>query len=77
MTSLMLYLTFTPVGQINISGYQPRYVLPILPLLLMLINSNRFIGKSNEIDEEKTDVFVSIISIVLIAIDFICLIYIV
>ena len=42
----MLYLTFTPVGQINISGYQPRYVTPLLPMVLMLINNKRFIGKS-------------------------------
>lgn len=75
MTSLMLYLSFTPVGEINISGYQPRYILPILPLLLMLINNNKFIGKSEIKDEEKTDIFISIISVILIAIDFICLIY--
>lgn len=61
-TSLMLYLTFTPVGQINITGYQPRYLTPILPIVLMLISSKRFIGKSREDEEENVDINVSLVS---------------
>lgn len=76
-TSIMLYLIFTPVGQINISGYQPRYLIPILPIVLMLINNKRFIGKSNKEEEEIVDTNVSLISGLITIIDLICLIYVV
>ena len=76
-TSFMLYLTFTPVGQINISGYQPRYITPIIPVLLMLLNVKRFIGK-NEIEEQKkSDINISLILGLFILIDLICLIYVI
>lgn len=38
MTSMVLYLSFTQVGKLGIEGYQPRYLLPILPLVLMCIS---------------------------------------
>lgn len=76
-TSLMLYLTFTPVGQINIAGYQPRYLIPILPSVLMLINNKRFIGKSSEEEENKNDINVSLISGFFILLDLFCLIYVI
>lgn len=76
-TSLMLYLTFTPVGQINISGYQPRYVTPILPMVLMLINNKVFIGKSSKEDKEKNDINISLISGLFIIIDLFCLVYVI
>lgn len=76
-TSIMLYLTFTPVGQINISGYQPRYLTPILPIVLMLTNNKRYIGKSSKEQEEVIDTNVSLISGFIIIIDLVCLIYIV
>lgn len=40
-TSLMLYLNFTPVGMIGIKGYQTRYILPVLPIMLMLVSKNK------------------------------------
>lgn len=76
-TSLMLYLAFTPVGQINISGYQPRYLIPMLPIILMLINNNRYIGKSSKEDEEKNDINISLISGLFIIIDLFCLVYVI
>lgn len=76
-TSIMLYLTFTPVGQINISGYQPRYLTPILSIVFMLINNKRFIGKSSKEDEEKNDINISLISGLFIIIDLVCLTYVI
>lgn len=76
-TSLMLYLTFTPVGQIEIAGYQPRYILPILPLVLMLINNNRYIGKTSKEEEKNTDISIALMSGFFIMIDIICLIYVI
>lgn len=32
-----LYLAFTPVGQATTDGVQPRYMLPILPLMMMVL----------------------------------------
>ena len=36
-TSGMLYLTFTEIGKDIVSGYQTRYILPVLPLLLISV----------------------------------------
>ncbi len=41
MTSAVLYLTFTPVGELYILGYQARYIFPILPLILCCISNNK------------------------------------
>ncbi len=57
-TSLMLYLAFTPVGQVYISGYQPRYIVPIIPMILMLINNQKCIGKNVEKYENEKDMTV-------------------
>lgn len=38
--SLVLYLSFTPVGHDMIQGYQTRYIFPVLPLILMIVNNN-------------------------------------
>lgn len=48
MTSLVLYLSFSPVGSLNIGGYQTRYIIPILPLLLFCLSSNNIIVKNKE-----------------------------
>lgn len=48
MTSLILYLSFTEVAANNIKGYQSRYIIPILPLVLMCFSNTRFTyNKSN------------------------------
>ncbi len=41
MTSMILYLVFSEVKSLSISGYQTRYILPILPLLLFCISNNK------------------------------------
>lgn len=67
-TSLMLYITFTPVGTIGINGYQTRYIVPILPLVLMIINRKDNKYKNN-------DVIIYMISGMFILIDLLCAIY--
>lgn len=67
-TSLMLYINFTPVRTIGINGYQTRYILPILPIILMLFNKkdNRY---------RNNNIYVYISSGALILIDLICAVY--
>ena len=36
---LVFYLTFTPIGSTVINGVQGRYFIPLLPLVLILLNS--------------------------------------
>lgn len=48
MTSMVLYITFTKVGALYIDGYQTRYILPILPLILFCISNNKVINKNKE-----------------------------
>ena len=69
-TSLMLYINFTPVGDIGINGYQTRYILPILPILLMLINKKSYKYENNDISIYGGLGF-------LILIDIICAVYII
>ena len=42
VTSLGIYLSFTPVGSLDVKGYQTRYIIQFLPFLLFLI-PNKFI----------------------------------
>lgn len=47
MTSFALYIGFTQVGGRTIEGYQARYIIPILPLVLMVLNNNLIKVKIN------------------------------
>lgn len=64
MTSAVLYLTFTPIGALHVAGYQTRYILPILPLILFSLSSNKINVKKSENRTMK----ISIISGVLLII---------
>lgn len=48
MTSVALYLSFTQVGALYVSGYQTRYIAPVLPLLLLCIANNKVKYNKNE-----------------------------
>lgn len=48
MTSVALYLSFTQVGALYVAGYQTRYIVPILPLLLFSISNRKVIAKQTE-----------------------------
>lgn len=48
MTSAVLYLTFTPVRNLYILGYQARYIFPILPLVLSCISNNKIKCQKSE-----------------------------
>ena len=65
MTSMVLYLSFTPVGKLSIDGYQARYILPILSLLLFGVSNN----KVKTIDKKNRNMNVSIISSAFIMVD--------
>lgn len=41
MTSMVLYLSYTEVGSMGIAGYQTRYILPMLSLILFSISTQR------------------------------------
>lgn len=49
ITSIM-YASFNPVGSEFIRGVQPRYMYPVLPLLLIAISNNNFVKKDKEKD---------------------------
>lgn len=48
MTSAVLYLTYTQVGALYIEGYQTRYIVPVLPLLLLCIANNKVNSKQTK-----------------------------
>lgn len=48
MTSMVLYVAFTKVGELHIDGYQTRYILPILPLVLFGLSNNKLICNNGE-----------------------------
>lgn len=48
MTSMALYLSFTQVGALYVAGYQTRYIMPVLPLLLLCVSNNKVEGKQTE-----------------------------
>ena len=70
ITTFILYLSYTEVGKLTISGYQPRYLIPVLPLLLMNINSKKIVNKETECDYNK----ISMISGGLIFLDLLAMI---
>ncbi len=76
-TSLMLYLTFTPVGQINITGYQPRYIIPLFLIILMLINNKNIINNNEQITKKINETNICLSQGMFIIIDLIFLISIV
>ena len=41
ITTFVFYLSVTPVGTLTINGYQARYVIAILPLILVNVNSKK------------------------------------
>ena len=43
-----MYFAYSKVGDIIINGYQVRYIIPILPLLLGCINSTKISIKPDE-----------------------------
>ena len=65
LTSLALYITYTPVGLEQINGYQGRYLFPIIALPLMCLS-----GKHLKSDNNKdVNMIMTIIIGVLIILD--------
>lgn len=54
MTSAVLYLSFTEVEALYVKGYQSRYVIPILPLILMCLSNKRI--KYNKSDNRVLNI---------------------
>ena len=63
--SMVLYLSFTQVGKLSIDGYQTRYILPILSLLLFSVSNN----KVKAIKSKNRTMNISIISSAFIMVD--------
>lgn len=42
MIATALYISFTPVGMQTVNGCQPRYIIPLLAPLLLLVTGQRF-----------------------------------
>lgn len=40
-TTIPLYLSYTKVGELYVVGYQTRYIVPIMPLILFSLSSNK------------------------------------
>ena len=51
ITTLVLYLAYTQVGKLTIGGYQARYLIAIMPLILININTNKILQNYVSIDE--------------------------
>ena len=47
ITTFALYWLYSPVGYDTIVGYQARYIIPFIPLLLAILNSG------NKVKDEK------------------------
>ena len=45
---ILSFIAITEVGSLHIGGYQARYIMPILPLVLMCVSSNRLKSKENK-----------------------------
>lgn len=60
MTSVVLYISYTEVGALKVDGYQTRYIVPILPLVLFAISNNKLI--SNKEKNKNRTLNITIIS---------------
>lgn len=61
ISTFVLYLAYTKVGKLTIGGYQARYIIAIVPLILMNINSKKI--SQNYINNDsynKTSLFIGI-----------------
>lgn len=52
-----LYLQFTPVGSEIINGVQPRYFIPLLPIILLILTTDKI---KNTFNENKIIMFISV-----------------
>ena len=59
ITSIALYLTFTPLGSNQLQGYQARYIFPILLLILMSISNKNLNNNENKENMTTKMVFIS------------------
>ncbi|MBR3249138.1 MAG: DUF2142 domain-containing protein [Clostridia bacterium] len=64
MTSMVLYLSFTEVGTMHVAGYQTRYILPVLPLVLICVSNN----KVKYMNKENRNINIAIVSTIFIGI---------
>lgn len=65
ITSMALYLTFTPVGYNTITGYQARYLFPIISLVLISVSNKNLINNESKESEIMKLVFISNLFIII------------
>lgn len=68
MTSAMLYVTFTQVGALNVKGYQTRYIVPILPLVLFALSNSKVITNKEKTKNRTMNVTIVMAIFILISI---------
>ena len=64
ITSIALYITCTDVAKPFVWGYQSRYLTPVLPLILVNINSKRVIQVNDEDEYNNTAMIIGLITII-------------
>lgn len=64
MTSLAMYIAFTEIGELHIAGYQTRYIIPILPLILFGVSSKYISNKENANRVMKVGISTSILVVI-------------
>lgn len=63
-TSAALYLSFTPVGKLEVSGYQARYFFQLLPMLLFCFSNNSISIKKTKMKDYYIILFIIFINII-------------
>lgn len=57
ITTIVMYLSCSEVGALHVKGYQARYILPILPLLLLIVSPKTIIVQENKNKNAKICMF--------------------
>ena len=61
--SLVMYLGFTQVGALHIGGVQPRYIIPIISLVLFGMSRDNIVTKNKEDRNMKIAITTGIIMV--------------
>lgn len=57
ITTFALYWLYSPVGYDTIVGYQARYIIPFIPLLLAILNSGNKVKDEKMLDKNQVSLY--------------------